>query len=139
MLKHGIFSKSFEDSIYSYSLGFIDPKLEQAYAQARTQFRLITRNSKCFLWTIVAGYFMFAILDVVAASSGSSEYGYSTATWIAHGLMIPIGIFEIACYSCRSMNGWRGIVASVLGTIILFFNAFESFYSSMYYPFMGIG
>ena len=139
MLKHGIFSKSFEDSIYPYSLSFIDPKLEQAYAQARTEFRLITRNSTWFLWTIIAGYFIFVILDVISASSGSSEYGYSTATWVSHALLVPISIFEVVCYRCNSMHEWRGIVASVLGTIILFFNAFESFYNSMYYPFVGIG
>ena len=139
MLKNGTLSKPFEESIYSYSLCFIDQKLEDEYMKAKTEFRLITPTAKCFMWTIMFAYVFFIIFDAFSALGGNTKYGYSIACWVSHSLLIPVAIFEIICYVRPSIHEWRGIAISIVGTIVTFFNGFDSFYQTEYYPYIGIG
>ena len=137
MERIGLISQSFEDSIYTFSLKFKDPELEEAYVEAQTSLKFVSATNKRFLIFILAGHFSFHIMDISSALGINPDYTFKLETWIVYGFLPLIILMEMVFYFCRSMASARGIPITILGAFVLFHNNFDTFESEMFYPYTG--
>jgi len=138
MESKGIIQDSFETNIYPDSLRFKDAQLEKDYVNAKTEFKLLSANSKFFLLAALLGHFIFALFDIIAALGLDPNYTLSTEAWVFYSLMIPSALCEAICFLCTKLSPCRGIVVTILGCLILFHNDFNTFSPDTFYPFLGI-
>ncbi len=137
MDKHGLLKSCFDDSIYSFTFRFKDPTMEDGYLKAKEKLQFLTSSSKRFLLSVVFGFFIVVAVDIITAVSSNSEYNFTIGIWVVYSLLIPATIFEAAGYFCPAFSQLRGIAVTLIGTVVLFHNSFNTYKDKIYYPYVG--
>ena len=133
----GLLSHPFEDSIYPFSLKFKNPALEEAFVEAQTSMKFVSKSTRNFLIFILAGHVTVHIIDVAEAMGVTPDYKFSLETWIIYGFLPIVMILEGIFYRYDSLAVARGIPMTIIGSFALFHNNFDIFVNDVFYPFTG--
>ena len=133
---NGLFQKSFEDAINTYTLRFHNKEIEKKYLNDRNDLNFLNKRSKYFFIISAITICLVYLIDMYLALQVPS-YFYSIDEWICMVLMIPILLIEFIFVFNKCFKNLRGIIISVVGTLTQFISNYGSFQDIVFYPFVG--
>ncbi len=136
MVNRYLQQKPFDASIYSFTLKFKDPDLEDSYLIARAGLTLLATSTKRFLVAILIAHLTIHLIDMLGALGASTDYVFDKETWIVYSFLLPLALLEFFFYCFASLVAFRGMAFTFIGCFVLFHNDYYEFKDTVFYPFV---
>ncbi len=134
---------TFEASIYSWSLRFIDAETEAHYLKERRALKRMPRALAIFFGLTMAAAVVLYVLDIMMGFFFDPKYGSQYATNIysilAYAAFIPILAIEYLFFKCECLARARGTLLATILYLILFYSSLSYYIKYIDYPAFGGG